>query len=77
MSDDEPEEWLTINETCRRFRISRATFYRTLADTKTGLAEVVVRVPPPTGRIRVPRRRFEAWLWERQKPDRRSRSASC
>lgn len=70
--DPEPEEtFLTIDEACRRFGLGRRTFYRMLADPGGGLAQVVVRVPPGTGHIRVPVRRFEAWL--RGRPRRRIR----
>lgn len=58
----EPDTYLTVNEACERVGISRRSFYRWLADPKTGLADVVVRIPPGTGRIRVPVRRFEQWL---------------
>jgi hypothetical protein len=51
---------------CARYAISRATFYRMLADPNSGLRAVVVRIPPPTGRIRVPVVAFEAWLRRRQ-----------
>ena len=61
----EPETYLSIDLACKQFGVSRRTFYRMLA-REPGLAELVVRIPPKTGRIRVPLRRFEQWLRERQ-----------
>lgn len=61
-SNLEPDTYVSVNEACRRFGFSRRSFYRWLALPSTGLAGVVVRVPPPAGRIRVPVRRFEHWL---------------
>jgi len=60
--DTGPDTYVSINEVCRRFSFSRQTFYRMLGDPEEDLAELVVRVPPETGRIRVPLRAFEAWL---------------
>ena len=54
--------YVSVNEACRRVMVSRRTFYRWLADPESGLAGVIVRVPPETGRIRVPLQRFEQWL---------------
>jgi len=62
--DRDPDSYLSINQTCQRFGISRRTFYRMLEDPS--LADLVVRIPPGTGRIRVPLKRFERWLLERQ-----------
>jgi excisionase family DNA binding protein len=62
----EPDTYLTIDAACARFGLSRRTFYRMLADRKSGLRKVVVRIPPRTGHIRVPANRFEQWLLERQ-----------
>ncbi len=59
-------EFVTINDVCARYSISRATFYRMLKEKGTGLRALVVRVPPPRGRIRVPVVEFEAWLKRRQ-----------
>jgi hypothetical protein len=56
------KDFLTVVETCQRYGVSRATFDRMLRDPQSGLAEVVVRVPPVTGRVRVPVRAFEDWL---------------
>ena len=63
--DAEPDTYASINEACRRFGISRRTFYRMLAEEPT-LARLVVRIPPGTGRIRVPLKRFEQWLLDRR-----------
>lgn len=60
------EHYLTVAQTCERFEISRATFDRTLRDPSSGLSEVIVRLPPVTGRVKVPLRAFEAWLRERR-----------
>lgn len=59
-------EFLSIDEVCRRYAFSRSTFYRMLGDPKSGLRAVVVRIPPPRGRVRVPVEAFEAWLRRRQ-----------
>ncbi len=61
-----PDTFVSIGELCRRFGFSRQTFYRMLNDPDGGLDEVAVRVPPPKGRLRIPVRRFEAWLRARQ-----------
>jgi predicted site-specific integrase-resolvase len=58
----DPDTYVSVDQACQRFGISRRSFYRWLALPETGLARVVVRVPPPAGRIRVPVRRFERWL---------------
>lgn len=59
-------QFLTVNEVCERYGFSRSTFYRMLADPQSGLRSVVLRIPPPWGRIRVPEDEFEAWLKKRQ-----------
>lgn len=61
-----PDTFVSVNEACRLFGVSRRTFYRMLADPEGGLDELVLRIPPKTGRYRVPVRRFEQWLRERQ-----------
>jgi excisionase family DNA binding protein len=58
--------YLTVNELCQRYGFSRATFYRMLADPQSGLRSLVMRIPPPRGRIRVPEDEFVAWLKRRQ-----------
>lgn len=70
-----PEEpaYLTVGETCKRFEISRATFDRMMRDERCTLRDVVIRVPPLTGRVKVPLREFEAWLREYQQRKRRGR----
>lgn len=60
------DTYLSIIQTCERFRLSRSTFYRMLRDPDLDLEEIVVRVPPVTGRIRVPARRFEDWLRDQE-----------
>lgn len=54
-------EFLTINEACVRYSMSRRTFCRVLADERSGLRSVGLRFPS-SGRIRVPIVEFEAWL---------------
>ena len=61
-----PDTFVSIGELCRRFGFSRQTFYRMFNDPDGGLDEVAVRVPPPRGRLRIPVRRFEAWLRARR-----------
>lgn len=63
---DGPDAYLSIDEACARFGISRRTFYRLLADPEGSLDRVVLRIPPRTGHIRVPIKRFEQWLRARQ-----------
>ena len=65
------DRYLSINDACEAFSFSRSTFYRMLDDRDSGLREIVVRIPPKTGRIRVPQAAFEAWLRQKR---RRSRS---
>lgn len=71
-----PDCFRTIRDTCARFDIGKSTFYRMLADPDSGLAEVVRRVPPVTGRIRVPERAFEEWLTRRNGLGGKGRQAS-
>ena len=68
------DEFLTVREVCKLFGFSRATFFRMKADPKSGLAEIVLHIPPISGRIHVPRRAFEEWL--RRPRRRRSRGLS-
>lgn len=63
---ERPDTFVSIDEACIIFGISRRTFYRLLADRRAGLDQVVLRIPPRTGHIRVPVRRFEEWLRARQ-----------
>ncbi len=58
----QPDQYLSVDQTCSQFTLSRSTFYRLLRDAGSGLNELIVRVPPRTGRIRVPARGFEEWL---------------
>lgn len=67
---DQPQRYLSVNELCRRYGISRTSFYRMRATPELGLAEILVRIPPPNGRIRVPLGAFEAWLRRRRTPRR-------
>ena len=60
-----PDTYATINAACSQFGFSRSTFYRMLADSTSGLREILSRIPPGSGRIRVPLQAFEAWLLRR------------
>lgn len=53
---------LTISECCTACGISRQTFYNWLNDPSLGFAELVVRVPPPNGRLRIRESRLREWL---------------
>lgn len=64
--EPEGERYLSVRETCERFQISRATFDRMLRDPSSKLTEVIVRLPPTTGRVKVPQHAFETWLRERR-----------
>jgi len=63
------ETYASVAEICRQYRFSRMTFYRMLNDPQSGLGEIVVRVPPVTGVVRVPRLAFDEWL---RRPRRRA-----
>jgi hypothetical protein len=54
----EPEAYVGVKEACRVFEISRRTFDRLLGDLDSGLSDIIVRIPPRTGRIKVPLRGF-------------------
>lgn len=71
-SPDSTEVWLTIDEACEHFRLSRSTFYRLLARPESELAKVVGRLPG-SGRVRVPMKAVERLL--RTRPPRRARRA--
>lgn len=59
------EPYLTIDDLCRKYDISRSSFYEMLPRlTAEGLA---VRVPPG-GPLRVPVGRFGAWLHAQAQP---------
>ena len=53
--------YLTVQQACELAAISRSTFYRLLSEPKSGLPQIVVRIPI-VNRIRVPRQRFCEWL---------------
>jgi predicted DNA-binding transcriptional regulator AlpA len=63
----EVDQYLTINEACKAFGFSRSTFYRMHDDPGTGLRDVVIRIPPGSGRIRIPRGGFETWLRQKRR----------
>ncbi len=71
----EPDHYVTVNQACARFSMSRSSIYRMLADPDSGLSAILVRIPPGTGRLRVPLRAFEAWL-RAHTPAKRRRRAS-
>ncbi len=56
------DRYLSINEACKAYSFSRSTFYRMLDDPDSDLREIVIRIPPETGRIKVPQAAFETWL---------------
>lgn len=57
------DEVLKVKEVCQRYRFSRSTWDTWLADTRSGLENVIFRV----GReIRIPKTEFEAWLAKRR-----------
>lgn len=72
VASDNTEVWVTINEACEHFRVSRSAFYRWLAQSNSELAKIVGRLPG-SGRIRVPLKATERLL--RSKPPRRPRTA--
>jgi hypothetical protein len=65
------DRYVSVNEACAQFSISRATFYRMLDAPSSGLREIVIRVPPVTGHLRIPLNRFERWLQARPSTGRR------
>lgn len=64
----EPDTWVSVDEACARLTVSRSTFYRALRNETSGLSAIVRRIPPGTGRLRVPLRRLEALVvsWGRE-----------
>lgn len=65
------EPYISIEDACKKFDISRTTFYSLLPAAEA--AGVAVRVPPPTGSVRIPVRRFEAWLAQALKDGKKPR----
>jgi hypothetical protein len=63
----EPDTWVPVNEACARLSVSRSTFYELLRNELTGLGAIVRRIPPGTGRLRVPLRQLEQLVarWKR------------
>jgi len=53
--------YLTVKQACKVAGIGRTTFYKLLDDPRSGLAELVLRVPG-LGHIRIPEREFLRWL---------------
>ncbi len=53
--------YLTVKQACKVAGIGRTTFYKLLDDPRSGLAELVLRVPG-LGHIRIPEREFRRWL---------------
>jgi excisionase family DNA binding protein len=58
---NDQDHYLTVQQACNLAAISRSTFYRLLSEPKSGLPQIVVRIPI-VNRIRVPRQRFCEWL---------------
>ena len=56
------KSYLTLKETAERYSVSRSTLARMMADPSTGFADIVVRVPPVTGQVRLPVMAFEKLL---------------
>lgn len=72
----EDDGFMTIDDACQRYRISRSTLYRLLADPLFGLAKLVVRVPPPDGPVRLPKAEVDELMRAKQtKRTRRARNA--
>jgi excisionase family DNA binding protein len=68
--------YMTIGEFCERFRVSRSTSYRMLNDQRLGLEELVMRVPPEGGDIRLPIAEVDELFRAKQaKRKRRARNA--
>jgi hypothetical protein len=65
------EPYISIEDACKKFDISRTTFYSLLPAAEA--AGVAVRVPPPSGSVRIAVRRFEAWLVEAMKDGKKPR----
>lgn len=61
---EEPTRYLTVNEVCETFGFGRTKFYEMLRTTD--LEDVVVRVPPPRGPLRIPLQDFKRWLEDRR-----------
>ena len=63
--------YLTVRQACEVAGIGRTTFYRLLANPRSGLANIVVRLPV-IGHMRIPEREFREWL-ERPRTKRAAR----
>jgi hypothetical protein len=48
------DAYLTIDQVCAKYAISRSTVYRMIEDPDLGLRELIIRVPPVTGPRRLP-----------------------
>ena len=68
MSLEAAEAYVSIDEACRLFSISRRTFYRLTANQSLNLEDgsTVIRIPPVTGRRRVLPSAFRKRLEEAQ-----------
>lgn len=66
----EDERYVPIKKLCEIFGFSRRTWNRTL-NAFPSLEDLIVRVPPPHGRPRIPLRKFEEWLRQRSRKTRR------
>jgi len=56
---------LRVNEACKAFGFSRSTFYRMREELERD--EVVFRLPPETGPLRVDPKAFLAWAKRRHR----------
>jgi hypothetical protein len=58
---NDEDAYLTVSQACEIAGIGRTSFYKLLGDPRSGLAEIVNRIPG-LGYIRISRRRFRKWL---------------
>lgn len=65
---DSNSEFLSVNETCATFNFSRSTFYRMYEDPGLELKKFILRIPPVSGRLRIPKSEFIDWLKRRSSP---------
>lgn len=56
-----PQAYVKPETICARWEISRSYLYKLLADERTGLERICVRLPGKRG-LRIPERDFEAWM---------------
>ncbi|HBP19280.1 MAG TPA: hypothetical protein DEA08_16010 [Planctomycetes bacterium] len=64
---DSTDEWLSPDQACARFNVSRSSFDRWRSDPATGLEQLTPQPSGHGGRILVPVAGFEEWLRARGK----------